>query len=371
MDSIVIQYELNRNFLNEFRESVMNLLQNLILPDQKYYRIQSKLISSEALADYIEERKKRGIRELTELADFPNLVKIRLVTFGSDDIDHFMGFIMNVFETSRGFASKDNRKFSADKFKIQKLDYIMQFRYSTMEKLEHFKIYRGYKFQLEVSTILQLGLMLLNEFTMTNSVRVYPKIIEHNMNKLAAFIEQTDEIFVTTRNVFENADKALSKYQSDLEKYPDDQNLNLANLMEVCISDSIVLYLDERIAENVQSKYEKDFSMLDFYIQKLEALGIVRMSQLMQLLFDLQKHLLIFNKYFANKASVGSWLFTGISLGVLTNYLIAEKNDIDFALDLYKKLYTDELNHSDEGFYAARNAYIKTLEEISKNDDNT
>ncbi|WP_440216741.1 GTP pyrophosphokinase [Chromobacterium piscinae] len=251
-----------------------------------------------------------------EISDITDIVGLRVVTYYDDHVDDVAKLIETEFKVDWDNSIDKRKAHEPDRFGYLSLHYIVSLKEARCA-LPEYKDFSDVRFEIQIRTLLQHAWAEIEHDLGYKSGREIPNEFRRKFSRLASFLEEVDEAFVSVRNglidyaekfnkeIQHNswsmgidkitldlflrknggairADEAVAAaYQSVIDNDPDFDGL-ISNIERFQINDLVVLekLLSEnieaivKIAHNFQRYTEKESSEIAGYVDSSVSRGV-------------------------------------------------------------------------------------------------
>jgi putative GTP pyrophosphokinase len=332
--NIVDNYKKEIPKYDDFRKKVEILINELILNnDLKYHKIESRTKGINSLEKKIQKKEAK----YDNLDDITDLVGIRIITYFEDEVDKIATIIEKEFILDKEH-SIDKRKLETDRFGYKSLHYVVSLN-KERKSLTEYRRFRNLKFEIQLRSILQHAWAEIEHDLGYKNELGIPDSLKRNFYRVAALLETADIEFLNIKNKLNLYEKEVI---NKIKYKPDDVEINFLSLNSYVANSDIVKQIDEDIANKTRTKIDYHFISMNYHLKLLKYLNIKTIKELDNLLLKYKNIIPNYTKIFLNK-DLGSGAFSiGISIFYLGYIIIAEKNDINVAIEYAKKvIYSD------------------------------
>lgn len=359
MEDIIKQFEQENTLFERFKIKTELLIRDILQAKSiNYHQITSRLKSKESLQNKI--IKKQGYNSLSDITD---IVGCRIILYFEDEVDKVAQIIENEFIVDK-INSIDKRKIEVDRFGYLSLHYVVNINRKRLRLVEY-KEFKDLKLEIQIRSILQHSWAEIEHDIGYKGKHSIPDKAKRRFSRIAALLETADIEFTSLREELIEYEKTI---ENEISSNPENVTLNKASIQSFIDNNSDLIYVDQKIAENLNILLNKDSSSIEEIISLLEFIEIVSVKDLIDVYKNFKNCIIEFSKYwrgerFRNREGIGTGV-KGISIYDTAYYLIAKNKSEKEFNDFFKKLYKDTRYRN---FERERDIMIQAYEKINKN----
>ncbi|MCH8011514.1 MAG: (p)ppGpp synthetase [Candidatus Marinimicrobia bacterium] len=320
---LITEFKGKEGLFNSFRESVVNLIEDLLLTSNvNPHQIDSRTKSFESLLNKIITKDKyNALNEITDI------VGIRVITYLESEVNTVNALIRKEFDIDEG-NSIDKRLLQSNKFGYRSLHLVASLDESRLN-LTEYRRYKGLKFEIQIRSILQHAWAEIEHDLGYKGRSSIPDSSVRSFNRMAALLESADI-------EFDRLKTELTKYENEvpalIKKSPESVTINQASLNSLVKTNKTFEIVREYVRTDCEVKFDSPNSYSDL-IDKLELFKIKNIKELQQLIENNSDVFIAFVKTFVKKGITKN-LADNILLYWFQHFLAAKTEEAEF-IDKY------------------------------------
>ncbi len=327
--SILEKYKHDQKKYDDFRIKSELLLKELMIHKKiNFHKIESRLKDEKKLEEKI-TRKNNKYKDICEITD---IVGLRVIAYFEDEVDKIAEIIEKEF-IKDPINSIDKRNLETDRFGYKSLHYVVELS-EERKNLTEYKRFKDLKIEIQIRSVLQHAWAEIEHDIGYKGELSVPNSLKRNFYRVAALLETADLEFIRIKNQVANYEKTIER---EIEKNPDDVEINLTSLTSYILNSKIVHEIDKQLTTNSNIGLDSEIKKAEPNdINKLYYLKVTTIKDLDALLKTKKEKILAFAKEFLGQRSSKSNMRQGISIFYLCYVLVGETNDYNFALEYFK-----------------------------------
>lgn len=353
---LVSLYQQKRELVYQPFSNILEvLLQNLFGSSEiNVHQISSRVKSVSSFADKL--RKKDGKYEI--LSDMTDLIGLRIITYLESDVDNVYKSLKRNFNIDELNSIDKRPAQSTNQFGYKSLHVVATLS-DERSSLTEYSAYRRIPFEIQVRSILQHSWAEIEHDINYKSLRELPNDISRKLHRVAALLEQADEIFSEIGS--DLAQK--TSIDAPIGEFPACSKLNSTNLRLMLNQDEFLLKL-ERMLDTLNdtglTEGDDPESILDMRIKDLESISITTIKELRTAILENEQNLFEFIALHLGKVidDCAGNFYRSACLSMLGEFIIGKTGN-------YRKVLQYVTRNSGAGEYERETAK-KIIKDVSR-----
>lgn len=308
----------HRPFSNMLEALIQNLLSSTKI---NIHQVSSRVKSVSSFADKL--RKKGEKYEI--LSDITDLIGLRVITYLESDVDNVYEILKTNFEIDEQNSIDKRTSQNTNQFGYQSLHIVAKLSKERVS-LPEYSAYRNMPFEIQVRSILQHSWAEIEHDINYKSIAELPVDISRKLHRVAALLEQADEIF--SEIGYDLAQRSM--VDAPIGEYPASSMLNSEILKLLLNQDEFVLKLErmlDTLNDSGLTRGDDPKHILAMRIRDLESISITTVRELRLAILENEQYLFDFMALSLGKIiekDVGGEYYRSACLSTLCEFIVGK-----------------------------------------------
>lgn len=201
-------YESKRHTYEAFNLKIVNLLEDLLKENNlNYLDIESRCKTTKS---FIEKIERKGGKYKNPIEEITDLLGTRIIIYYLEDVVKIGDLLKTEFDVDLENSIDKLELLDPDRFGYQSVQYVVSLS-SSRKNLKEWRAFSGFKFEIQVRTVLQHAWAAIDHELRYKSTTEIPKQVQRKLFRLSALLELGDEEFSDLR-------KSILKIEREYEK---------------------------------------------------------------------------------------------------------------------------------------------------------